>query len=62
MEKFEKWNIEVIPWIPKGCDISIIENVWSLIKDHLMERIKEIKNSKDVWRITEEFFYSQEMT
>lgn len=29
----------MLPWFPKGCDISPIENVWALLKDHLLDNI-----------------------
>ena len=37
-------NITVLPWIPKGCDNSIIENLWAWIENEIWDRKEEIKN------------------
>ena len=49
MDALESTGLEILPWIPKGCDISIIENVWALLKDHLADNVDKIKNKNDVW-------------
>jgi len=61
MEYLEGIDVDVLPWIPKGCDISIIENVWSPIKHKLYERSSELKSKNDVWRIASEYFMSEEI-
>jgi hypothetical protein len=52
----------VLPWIPKGCDISPIENVWAWIEDKVFLRESEIKNRKQLYEVTTELFYSDECT
>ena len=44
MEFIEASGIKLLPWMPKGCDISPIENVWAWIEDRMFDRVNEIKN------------------
>lgn len=48
--------------MPKGCDVSIIENVWGFCKDVLYNRRTELKNKADVYRIGREAFFSEDAT
>ena len=62
MDALEEAGLEILPWIPKGCDISPIENVWAMLKDHLVDNISKIKNKKDVWEIASDYFISDHIT
>ena len=52
-------NIEVLDWMPKGCDISIIEHVWAAMKDYLYNKRTKIRKQDDVWKFAKIFFYSK---
>lgn len=40
---FEERNIEILPWPPKSLDLSLIESVWSALKDKLKRSYKSVE-------------------
>ena len=62
MAFFREEQLEILDWMPKGCDLSIIENVWGFCKDISYQCCKEIKNKDAVYRIGREAFFNVEAT
>ena len=61
LQEIDEMGIEILDCIPKGCDLSPIEQVWAKLKDNLYEKRQFLKNKKDVWRYSKEYFYSDAM-
>ena len=44
---------------PRSPDINIIENCWSLLKDELFKKNKELKTKEDVWLAAQNIWYNK---
>jgi transposase len=42
LDLLEKHKVKVMPWVPKGADLSPIENMWAIVKARA-----DVKNVKD---------------
>jgi hypothetical protein len=57
-----KWKAEngVISFkLPaRSPDINIIENVWGVLQGKLYDRVDEIKDANDTWRLAQQIWYN----
>lgn len=51
-----KEKVDTLPWPPQSPDLNLIENVWAHVRNKLWDRRGEIRNSDDVWRLSQQIF------
>lgn len=53
IEVLNKYDIKLLPWPPHSPDLSLIENVWKLMKDKVYDGV-QFSNKEDLWKKIQE--------
>lgn len=56
---FQDWRVNEVLLPTKSYDINIIENCWSLLKDELFKRNKNLHSKEDLWKTAQDIWYQK---
>ena len=62
MKYLRQEGVKLLPWMGKGADVSIIENVWGILKNQVWDNRKKLKTKEAIWTYIKDYAFSEDMT